>query len=168
MVFEQEPRPIGKLISIIHRYGHSYFDSVFSGLDIGHGPRNFLAALFCREGMTQDELSESLMMDKTTTARAVKKLLQAGYIVRKRDEKDHRYYHLYLTYKALELAPFIWEARARWTAILSKGFTEEEKEQIYSFLQRAADNAACFRVGDFTAGFYDDPGCTPREEETKR
>lgn len=163
MTFEPESRPIGKLVSIIHRYGHSYFDSVFSGLDVGHGPRNFLAALFCREGMTQDELSESLMMDKTTTARAVKKLLQAGYIIRKRDERDHRYFHLYLTDKAQALAPLIWETRARWTAVLSRGFTEEEKEQIYSFLQRAADNAARFRVSNFAAEFCDDSERTPRE-----
>lgn len=143
------PKSIGKMVSVIHRYGHSYFDHEFSDLDIGHGPRNFLAALFCREGMTQDELSESLMMDKTTTARAVKQLVQAGYVIRKRDEDDHRYYHLYLTDKARDLAPRIWDARSKWTEVLSKGFTEEEKELIYIFLERAADNAAGFREEGF-------------------
>ncbi len=144
------PKSIGKMVSVIHRYGHSYFDHEFSDLDIGHGPRNFLAALFCREGMTQDELSEFLMMDKTTTARAVKQLVQAGYVTRRRDEDDHRYYHLYLTDKARDLAPRIWDARSKWTEVLSRGFTEEEKELIYTFLERAADNAARFREEGFS------------------
>lgn len=145
-----EQRSIGKLISVIHRYGHSYFDSEFADLDIGHGPRNFLAALFCREGMTQEELSESLMMDKTTTARAIRKLVDEGYVVRRRDEKDRRYYHLYLTDKAKVLAPRIWEARARWAEVLSRGFSEEEKEMIYNLFNRLAENAAEFREREFT------------------
>lgn len=145
-----EQRSIGKLISVIHRYGHSYFDSVFADINIGHGPRNFLAALFCREGMTQEELSESLMMDKTTTARAIRKLVDEGYVVRRRDEKDRRYYHLYLTDKAKMLAPRIWEARARWAEVLSRGFSEEEKEMIYNLFNRLAENAAEFREKEFT------------------
>ncbi len=145
-----DQRSIGKLISIIHRYGHSYFDSVFADIKIGHGPRNFLAALFCREGMTQEELSESLMMDKTTTARAIKKLVDEGYVIRKRDENDRRYYHLYLTEKAKRLAPRIWEARARWAEVLSKGFSEEEKDMIYDYLSKAAQNAAAFKERGFT------------------
>ncbi len=142
-------RSIGKMVSVIHRYGHSYFDNEFSQLDIGHGPRNFLAAIYRREGMSQDELSENLQMDKTTTARAVKRLLETGYITRKRDQKDRRSYHIYLTEKGKELAPRIWETRARWTKVLSQGFTENEQELIYKFLSRAASNAAEFRKKGF-------------------
>src|SRR6056297_2455539 len=133
---------LGRLVSAIHRYGHCFFDHLFSDIEIGHGPRNFLAALYLREGISQDELSECLMMDKTTTARAVKKLEDAGYVTRSREERDRRYYHLYLTDKGRALAPRIWETRKQWTEILSEGFSEEEEKLFYSYLERAADNAA--------------------------
>ena len=139
---------LGRLVSAIHRYGHCFFDHLFSDIEIGHGPRNFLAALYLREGISQDELSEYLMMDKTTTARAVKKLEDAGYVTRSREEMDRRYYHLYLTDKGRALAPRIWETRKQWTEILSEGFSEEEEKLFYSYLERAADNAARLRDKD--------------------
>lgn len=71
-------------------------------------------------------------------------------MIRKRDENDRRYYHLYLTEKAKRLAPRIWEARARWAEVLSKGFSEEEKDMIYDYLSKAAQNAAAFKERGFT------------------
>lgn len=136
---------LGKLVSVIHRYGHCFFDHEFSDVEIGHGPRNFLAALYCREGISQDELSEYLMMDKTTTARAIKKLVDTGYVTRSREERDRRFYHLYLTDKGRALAPRIWETRKQWTETLSEGFSEEEEKLFYFYLERAANNAARFR-----------------------
>lgn len=133
---------LGKLVSVIHRYGHGFFDNEFPDVEIGHGPRNFLAALYCREGINQDELSEYLMMDKTTTARAIKKLVDTGYVTRSRERRDRRYYHLFLTEKGKSLAPKIWESRIRWSDVLGEGFTDEEKRLFYSFLERAAENAA--------------------------
>lgn len=136
---------LGKLVSIIHRYGHCFFDHEFSDVEIGHGPRNFLAALYCREGISQDELSEYLMMDKTTTARAIKKLVDTGYVTRIREASDRRFYHLYLTDKGRDLAPRIWETRRRWSEVLGEGLTDEEKKLFYSFLERAAEKAATFK-----------------------
>lgn len=135
----------GKLFSVIHRYARHFFESEFSNLDIGHGPRNFLAALSLREGITQEELSETLMMDKTTTARSVKRLVEKGYVSRRKDEQDHRKYRLFLTEKGKILAPDLWTAREKWTRTLCRGFSEEEQKQIHRFLKRIAENAASSR-----------------------
>jgi len=131
----------GKLFSIIHRYARRFFEHEFAGLDIGHGPRNFLAALSLHEGITQEELSEMLLMDKTTTARSVKTLVEKGYVSRQKDEHDHRKYRLFLTNRGKVLAPDLWTAREKWTRTLCRGFSEEEQQQIHRFLKRIAENA---------------------------
>lgn len=138
---------MGKLLSVIHRNLRSYLDLELAHMDIGHGPRRFLVEIALHEGLSQEELSKRLLMDKTTTARAVKRLEERGYIVRHRDADDSRQYHLYPTEKAKQCLSVILQAREKTKEALVEGFSEEEKEMILSLLKRMADNAIRLRQG---------------------
>ena len=81
---------LGKWISIIHRNHCAHMDTFFRNSDIGHGPRRFLVEIALSPGLSQEDISERLLMDKTTTARAVKQLEQGGYITRTLDSFDRR------------------------------------------------------------------------------
>ncbi len=132
---------LGKLISIIHRNLCAYMDRVFSDTDIGHGPRRFLVEIALFPGLTQEEISERLLMDKTTTARAVKRLEQRGYVSRTRNPDDRRQYILRPTPEGQRLLPLALEARKQAHIALSEGLSPDEIEAAFSILKRIADNA---------------------------
>ncbi len=142
---------LGKWISIIHRNLCAHMDRLFRESDIGHGPRRFLVEIALSPGLTQEEVSERLLMDKTTTARAVKQLEQGEYITRTRDPFDRRRYVLEPTDKGRQLLPGVLEARRECHLALAEGFSEAELEIILLMLKRMADNAVRLR-GSTTTG----------------
>ena len=121
-------------------------DSVFPDSDIGHGPRRFLVEIALNPGHTQEEISERLLMDKTTTARAVKQLEQLGYITRNRDDADRRRYRLNPTSRGEKILPLVLEARKKAHLGLSEGFSQEDIILTTSILNHLADNAVKLRA----------------------
>ena len=91
---------IGKYIGELHRASGIYFSKKFSKFGIGAGQYVFLLNLYKNSGITQEELTEKVKLDKATTARAIKKLEDEGYVSRVKKESDKRAYKLELTEKA--------------------------------------------------------------------
>ena len=132
---------LGYWLSCLHRHAKSYFERELSKFGLGSGTHLFLTALFHEDGMNQQELSNNLHIDKATTTRAIKKLVDLGYVRREKDQIDNRAYKIFVTQKAKEIAPEIVEIRRLWTEILSYGFTEQEKETALNLLKRMSNNA---------------------------
>jgi DNA-binding MarR family transcriptional regulator len=135
----------GKWISIIHRNLCAYMNQSLPGSDIGYGPKRFLIEIALFPGLTQDEISERLLMDKTTTARAAKELEKKGYITRKRDLEDLRCRRLWPTEQGKAFAPKVIEARKKAQEALAQGFTEEERARLTNLLKTIAENASHLR-----------------------
>lgn len=140
---------LGRWISVIHRYGQSFIEKKCADLDIGYGHVAFILTLNRKDGLSQEGLSETLSIDKTTTARAIKKLIELGYILRSPDGLDKRIQHLHLTAKSKDVMPYIMHTLRTWTKVLSNGFTEEERRLIVGFLRRMAVNAKAFKEDGF-------------------
>lgn len=136
----------GKWLSVIHRNLCAFMDSVYADSDIGHGPRRFLVEITMNPGHTQEAISERLLMDKTTTARAVKQLEQLGYITRRRDERDRRRYRLNPTAKGEAMLPLALETRKRAHKALSDGLSENDLKKAAEILRQMADNAVRLRT----------------------
>ena len=139
----------GKLLSTIHRNLCSFMDRSFSDCDIGHGPRRFLLEISFFPGHTQEEISERLLMDKTTTARAVKQLELRGYITRTRDPEDRRRYRLQTTTKGDEMVPQVLEALEFAQNTLYEGLNQKELADAARILRKMADNALNLRERTF-------------------
>jgi len=137
----------GKWISIIHRNLCAYMNQSLPGCDIGYGAKRFLVEIALSPGLTQDEVSERLFMDKTTTARAVKDLEGKGYITRERDTEDKRCRRLWPTEKGKVFAPQVLAARKKAQEALSRGFSEAERKQLAEWLKRLSENAVLLRTG---------------------
>ena len=89
--------PIGKYISQIYRKGRAFISKGLTQYDMGYGQMLFLLQLYNQDGISQEELTEKLNIDKGTTARSIKKLEKEGFIIRVKDEHDKRAYKIYLT-----------------------------------------------------------------------
>jgi DNA-binding MarR family transcriptional regulator len=91
-------------------------------------------------GINQIDLSNLLKVDKTTTTKAIQKLIEAGYIVKKRDDIDKRMWRLYPQEKALDIYPFIINEENRNIKICLDNFGEEEKELVCELVKKMREN----------------------------
>lgn len=80
-------------------------------------------------------------MAETTVAHAVKRLVQLGYVSRKRSPVDRRSYSLALTEKAKALVPSVIDAMNEWETGLTSDFSFEEVRAVDDYLRRMAVNA---------------------------
>lgn len=132
---------IGRMMGCLHRHSRMYFHRAFAEWDIGSGSHPFLMILWHQDGLTQKELTEMLHLDKANTARALARLMDLGYVTKKRDEEDQRAYRIYLTERGRELVPRMKKVMRRWTDVLTSGLSEEEKKETMRLLSKMADNA---------------------------
>jgi len=113
----------------------------FSKFGIGSGQYVFLIHLYSNDGINQECISSNLNIDKGTTARALKRLEELGYIMRVVDEEDKRAYRVFLTDKAKYIEKEFFEILAEANRVLTKDFTEEEKALAISLLKRMVNNS---------------------------
>lgn len=132
---------LGRWISLLHRYSHIYIGRQLEGHEVSKGQYVFLNALYKKDGISQEELSEYLKIDKGTTAKMLKELEEFGYVVRQTSESDKRSKKVFLTEKAIEIKPVIRKALESWTNSLWDGFTDEEKALTLKMIERIANNA---------------------------
>ncbi|OXS52889.1 MarR family transcriptional regulator [Cohnella sp. CIP 111063] len=102
---------------------------------IGSGQYIFLMAIASKEPLTQKALSERLLIDKTTTAKAIAKLEAEGYVRREADPADNRYQLLYLTEAGREVVPKVQEALGRVKNQTRKGISDERYDQLLELLK---------------------------------
>lgn len=136
---EQKP---GKLISILYRYGNSFLDNRLSEYDFNTGHMSFLLTISSQPNLSQDELSQELGMDKTTTSRVIKQLQERGYVTRHQDQRDRRINRLSLTNRGHKIIPDIQVLTSSWREVLFDGFSEQERNCAMNLLRKMAENAA--------------------------
>lgn len=66
-------------------------------LGMSHAEMRLLVLLYHADGCSQDELVSRLEVDRSNVGRALKKLEGMNYIVREKDENDHRAFRVFLT-----------------------------------------------------------------------
>lgn len=107
---------------------------------IGSGQYIFLMAIAFGQPITQKALSEKLLIDKTTTAKAISKLETEGYVRREVDSSDNRYQLLFLTEAGQEVVPKVQEALARVKNKTRRGISDTEYDQMLSLLKIVLHN----------------------------
>jgi DNA-binding MarR family transcriptional regulator len=131
---------IGKPISYLYRYEQIYIGKKIEPYSIGSGQFPFLMRLYHEDGINQESLSDYLKIDKGTTARAIQKLVDEGYVFRQRDEKDRRSYKIFLSEKAKKLEPDMKKIASEWENILFSSFDENQRKEITNSLKIMFEN----------------------------
>ncbi|WP_411681287.1 MarR family winged helix-turn-helix transcriptional regulator [Clostridium thailandense] len=115
-------------------------DIKFKEIKLQKGQFIFLTRICENQGINQIDLSNLLKVDKTTTTKATQKLIEAGYIDKKRDDVDKRIWRLYPKEKALEVYSFIIEEENRNIKICFNNFSAEEKELVNKLVKKMREN----------------------------
>lgn len=103
-----------------------------------HG--NILFQLSINEKLSMGELAHKINRDKSTTTVLVRKLIKEGLIIEKINESDKRNKFISLTEKGNQYNKLTANLSSQLLSTFYKGFTEEEKNQFLSFLQRIEKN----------------------------
>lgn len=128
-------KSIGKLITYLSRCIQQELKNVVVPFDLSVGEEPYYTALIQNNGVTQDELTKLVKVDKAATARMVKSLEQKGYVTRETDPKDKRNKRIYLTETGkLKYEP-ITHALRQFNQELTSEWTEEQYEFVYRSLE---------------------------------
>ncbi|GMK37699.1 MarR family transcriptional regulator [Paenibacillus sp. CCS19] len=130
----------GQYISAIYRHMQVVISAELAPYRIGSGQYIFLMAIASGQPITQKALSEKLLIDKTTTAKAIGKLESEGYVRREVDPADNRYQLIYLTESGQEVVPQVQEALNRVKSRTRKGISDEEYDVLLGLLKTVLRN----------------------------
>jgi DNA-binding MarR family transcriptional regulator len=137
-------KSFGHYISVIYRHLQIHLNREFTVFGFGSGQYLFFLHIAKNEGVTQKKISCHLAIDKATTAKAIKKLGELGYIRGEQDIQDRRSYKLYLTDKGKRIKPEVKKILQNTMTILSKGLSEEEKSATWSILETFLSNITTY------------------------
>jgi Transcriptional regulators len=129
-----------RFVGTLSRAINSKSDFKYKKFNLQKGQYMFLTRVCENPGINFVNLSNMLKVDQATTTKAVKKLIDIGYLNRQQDENDKREYKLTPTKKALEIYEFIIEEESKQLEISFKGFSEEEKQMATRLIERMSEN----------------------------
>ncbi|QCR31113.1 MarR family winged helix-turn-helix transcriptional regulator [Lysinibacillus sp. SGAir0095] len=127
-------------IGMIARALDSISNIEFKEYDLTKGQYLYLVRICESPGIIQEKLAEMIKVDRTTAARAIKKLESNGFVEKKDDETNKKIKKLFPTEKGKQVYPFIKREHDYSNLVALEGFSEEEVESIFNLLQRVRNN----------------------------
>ena len=132
---------VGKKVNILFRLSMMYIRNEMKKMGFGAGDYPFLAMLFFEEGVSQDELSKRMRVDKSCTARALAKLEKMGMVERRADLSEHRMKRVFLSQKSREIEPDFFAMLRNWQAALTRDFDPDQLKTIQTGMDQMIENA---------------------------
>jgi DNA-binding MarR family transcriptional regulator len=127
-------------IGMIARALDSISNIEFKEYDLTKGQYLYLVRICENPGIIQEKLAEMIKVDRTTAARAIKKLEINGFIEKKEDKHNKKIKKLFPTEKAKNVYPFIKRENDYSNIVALEGFSEREIKSIFNLLQRVRKN----------------------------
>lgn len=131
---------IGRYAAAIYRNTQSIINKKLENEGIKSGQHDFLYVIIKNQGISQTKMCEILNVGKPTVTKAVKSLVNSGYVVKEKGLEDQRCYQLYLTEKGEEIAPRIKETFDEINAIYKRNLSKEEYNQTLYGLKIILDS----------------------------
>ncbi|OKP83520.1 MarR family transcriptional regulator [Paenibacillus helianthi] len=127
-------------VGMIARALDSVSNIEFKKYDLTKGQYLYLVRICENPGMIQEKLAEMIKVDRTTAARAIKKLEINGFIKKNDDPVNQKIKKLFPTEKGMSVYPFIKRENDYSNKVALSGFSESEVETVFDLLQRVRKN----------------------------
>lgn len=128
-------------IGSISRALDSIANIEFKDLQLNRGQYLYLTRIYEYPGIISDRLASALNVDRTTTARGVKKLEVAGLIYKETDKNNKKIKHLYVTSIGNKLAQEIEKENVYSNKLMTAGLSKDEQKQLQKYLKIIERNA---------------------------
>lgn len=135
---------IARAIGILNRTFQSYLSKALSERDLTYSDSIFLVNIGNKPGVSQEDLSHLLAIDKAAIARSVKNLEKKGYIKTERSIQDKRAKELYLTDSGKDFMQFMDKLHERWAAHVLQDINETDIESFATWIDMMGSRAKSF------------------------
>ena len=125
-------REIGALTRTIH----AIIEIKFKALRLKKGQSIYLTRIYENPGINMKELSQLLMVDKTTTSKVVQKLITEKLIYKTQGTQDKRVYQLFPTVKATQAYNVIIDEENRLTSSCYAGLDKVQQETVLALIKK--------------------------------
>lgn len=147
----EKVRKVREVFHGYHCHHRSVVESGFREKGLYFGQPPILKYLREHKNATQKEIAEAIRVSAPSVANSVKRMEEAGLIMRVADKKDARCNNLKLTEKGAKLSEYADKLFEVVDEASFNGFTEEEIDLVISFLQRMTENIKTLGKGENNA-----------------
>ncbi len=133
--------PVFLMEQILKRYrqlAHKALSSENAGINVDQWV--VLKQVSENNGCSQVEIAQSTVKDAPTTTRIIDQLVNKVLIAKQLDPSDRRKYMVFVTDKGKQLIARLLPVVQSYRKLPLKGFTNEEEEQLMTFLSRMMKN----------------------------
>ncbi|NGP90272.1 MarR family winged helix-turn-helix transcriptional regulator [Fodinibius halophilus] len=127
-------------IGMIARALDSISNIEFKELDLAKGQYLYLVRICEHPGIIQGEVAKMIKVDRTTAARAIKKLERNGFIEKRGDKNNKKINRLFPTDKGENAYSFIKRENDYSEDVALEGLTKKESKTLFNLLQRVRKN----------------------------
>ncbi|SFF01025.1 transcriptional regulator, MarR family [Paenibacillus algorifonticola] len=127
-------------IGMIARALDSISNIEFKQFDLTKGQYLYVVRICENPGIIQEKLAEMIKVDRTTAARAIQRLEEQGFILKKEDESNKKIKKLFPTKKGEAVYPFLKREGEHSNTVALAGFSLEEADHMLQLLQRVRKN----------------------------
>ncbi|QVY62122.1 MarR family winged helix-turn-helix transcriptional regulator [Cytobacillus gottheilii] len=127
-------------IGMIARALDSISNIEFKELELTKGQYLYLVRICENPGIIQEQLVDLIKVDRSTATRAIQKLVLNGFIEKKDDQHNKKIKKIYPTEKGISVYPFIKRENEYSNLVALAGFTKNEAENTFDYLQRIRKN----------------------------
>lgn len=140
-ILQKKSHVLIKQVNQLSRITQMVMDEELMDLNITSGTYSILLCLSNNEGISQNDISRNLHVDKAGAARSLDKLEGLGFIKREEDKNDHRIKKVFLTDKAKETVPLIRGSIEKWYEVITNDMNENEKQNLEIVMDKILCNA---------------------------
>ncbi|MEH6637333.1 MAG: MarR family transcriptional regulator [Halioglobus sp.] len=127
-----------RYLALLNRQLMKQLEKELTPLELGPGNYLYLYSLSILDGRKQQELADTIGVDKAAATRALSRLERGGFVRRQSDPEDRRATRVYLTDKARQLRSQLEAAAAATTAILNGALDSNEQQELRRLLAKMA------------------------------
>lgn len=128
-------------INRTHRCSNRYQSEKLKADGISGNQQIYIFQICRHPGISQEQLSQRIAVNKSNVTRQLSALEQNGFITRRCSPEDRRMMQVFPTEKAEALYPKVVELMKNWNLLLLEDFTPEEREQLLEMMQRVQKKA---------------------------
>jgi DNA-binding MarR family transcriptional regulator len=134
-------KDLSKYISVTYRRTQIFYTEQLKKLEISSGQFMYIVCICENTGQTQDELSERLLIDKSTVAKVLAQLEANGFVRRTTNVSDKRAFNIFPTNKAGAIYHKILKIKDEWHSKMTEQFSEIERDVFEKLLEKVMENA---------------------------
>ena len=134
-------KDLSKYISVTYRRLQVFYTEHLGELGVSSGQFIYIVCICEHQGYTQDEISQHLLIDKSTVAKALSQLEANGFITKKINSNNRRAFNIFPTEKAIVIYPKILKIKDEWHHRMTENLSDIERDVFEKLMEKVMENS---------------------------